>query len=197
MGTPQAISRRLHVVGPRTGEGLPVCALRCRMDGAGCTAASVQVPRRSQESSAFGRQSRSTGVIQRGQQQNGACFASFYAKAGTFWLEFSQLGVRSRREYGKPWPPISAIPTISAVTFAGVVNGKHRCRPASEAEIQLEEKIMSTTMHRTGDPHPNPMFNSLGSWRTSPDACRGSRECAPPPPHARHIAPAVARSETR
>ena len=100
MGTLRAISRRLHVVGPRTGEGLPVCALRCRMDGAGCTAASVQVPRRSQESSAFGRQSRSTGVIQRGQQQNGACFASFYAKAGTFWLEFNQLSVRSRREYG-------------------------------------------------------------------------------------------------
>ena len=67
MGTLLAISRRLYVVGPRTGEGLPVCAPQCRMGGAGCTAASVRVPRRSQESSAFGRQSRSTGVIQRGQ----------------------------------------------------------------------------------------------------------------------------------
>ena len=38
---------------------------------------------------------------------------------------------------GEPWPPISMIPTIQAVTFMGVVNGKHRCRPATEAEIQL------------------------------------------------------------
>jgi hypothetical protein len=91
MGTLRAISRRLHVVGPRTGEGLPVCALRCRMDGAGCTAASVQVPRRSRESSAFGRQSRSTGVIQRRQQQNGASFTSYCARAETFWLGYSPI----------------------------------------------------------------------------------------------------------
>ena len=112
MGIPRAISPRLYVVGPRTGEGLPVCALRCRMDGAGCTAASVQVPRRSQESTAFGRQLRSTGVIQRGQQQNGAYFASSYAKAKTSWLEFNQLGVTSRREYRK-WPG-SGLPSFGA-----------------------------------------------------------------------------------
>ena len=77
---------------------------------------------------------------QRGQQQNGVCFASIDAKAGTFWLEFNQLRVRSRREYGKPWPPISTIPRIPAVTFMGVVNGKHHCRPATDEEIQLEGK---------------------------------------------------------
>jgi hypothetical protein len=135
MGTPQAISRKQHAVEPRTGEGRLACALQCQTDGAGCTVASVQVPRRSRESSAFGRQSRSTGVIQREQRQNGACFASFYAKAGNFWLESSQLGARSRREYVKPFPPISAIPTISAVSFMGVVTGKHRCRPATDVEI--------------------------------------------------------------
>jgi hypothetical protein len=36
---------------------------------------------------------------------------------------------------GEPWPPISMIPTIQAVTFMGVVNGKHRCRPSSETEV--------------------------------------------------------------
>lgn len=39
---------------------------------------------------------------------------------------------------GEPWPTISTIPTIPAVTFMGVVNGKHRCRPPTHAEIQSE-----------------------------------------------------------
>ena len=37
---------------------------------------------------------------------------------------------------GEPWPPISTMPTIRGVTFMGVVNGKHCCRPSTEAEIQ-------------------------------------------------------------
>lgn len=41
---------------------------------------------------------------------------------------------------GEPWPPISTMPTIPAVIFMGVVNGKHRCRPATDEEIQLEGK---------------------------------------------------------
>ena len=35
---------------------------------------------------------------------------------------------------GEPRPPISTIPTIPAVTFMGVVNGKHRCRPTKEGK---------------------------------------------------------------
>jgi hypothetical protein len=37
---------------------------------------------------------------------------------------------------GEPWPPANTMPTIPAVTFMGVVDGKHRCRPATETEIQ-------------------------------------------------------------
>jgi hypothetical protein len=37
---------------------------------------------------------------------------------------------------GEPWPPANTMPTIPAVTFMGVVDGKHRCRPATEIEIQ-------------------------------------------------------------
>jgi hypothetical protein len=58
--------------------------------------------------------------------------------AERYWqsIEKEALNKSYGETSGEPWPPISTIPTIPAVTFMGVVNGKHRCSPATEIEIQ-------------------------------------------------------------
>jgi hypothetical protein len=65
------------------------------------------------------------------------------------WHEAIDEGPQSRwrdveREaWGEVGPPINPaeIPRVAAVVFEGVVDGKHRCRPATAAEAQQETPI--------------------------------------------------------
>src|ERR1039457_5488102 len=96
MAIPREISQRRYAVGPRIEEETLACALRCQMDVAGFTAASVPDLRRRTVSSAFARLSRSTGDTLGGHNRSGASFTSYCARAETFWLDYSLLNPEGR-----------------------------------------------------------------------------------------------------